>query len=75
MLTCLAPVVPHERRFELGQDAGRNLVIRVPASLNREGAPTRVLDGHVDIACERDDLFFGEHAPARPVPTTDDPMT
>jgi hypothetical protein len=48
-------------------------VIRVPASLNREAAPTRVLDGHVDIACERDHLFFGGHAPARPVPTTTTP--
>jgi hypothetical protein len=57
----------------LRQDAGRNLLIRVPASLNREAAPTRVLDGHMDIACERDDLFFGEHAPARPVPTTTTP--
>jgi hypothetical protein len=64
---------PHERRFELRQDAGRNLVIRVPASLNREGAPTRVLDGHVDIACERDHLFFGEHPPPRQVPTTTTP--
>jgi di/tripeptidase len=62
-----------ERRFELQQDAGRNLVIRVPASLNREAAPTRVLEGHVDIACKRDDLFFGGHAPARPVPTTTTP--
>jgi hypothetical protein len=39
-------------------------------SLNREAAPTRVLDGHMDIACDRDHLFFGEHAPARPIPTT-----
>jgi hypothetical protein len=69
------PSRAQERRFELGQDAGRHLVIRDPASLNREAAPTRVLEGHVDIACERDDLFFAEHAPARPVSTTDDPMT
>jgi hypothetical protein len=67
------PSRPQERRFELQQDAGRNLVIRVPASLNREAAPTVVLDGHVDIACERDRLFFGGHTPARPVPTTTTP--
>jgi len=64
------PSRPHELRDELRQDAGRSLVIRVQASLNSEAAPTRVLDGHVDIACECDHLFFGEHAPARPVPTT-----
>jgi hypothetical protein len=67
------PARSQDRRFELRQDAGRNLVIRLAASLNREAAPTRVLDGHVDIACERDHLFFGEHAPARPVPTTTTP--
>jgi hypothetical protein len=48
-------------------------VIRVAASLNREAAPTRVLDGHVDIACERDRLFLGEHTPARPAPPTTTP--
>jgi hypothetical protein len=48
-------------------------VIRVPASLNREGAPTRVLDGHVDIACDRNHLFFGGHTLARPVRTTTTP--
>jgi di/tripeptidase len=67
------PSRPQERRFEFQQDAGRNLVIRVPASLNREAAPTRVLDGHVDIVCERDHLFFGEHTPARLVPATTSP--
>jgi hypothetical protein len=69
------PSRPQERRFELQQDAWRNLVIRVPASLNREAAPTVVLDGHVDIACERDHRFFGGHTPARPGTNDDDPMT
>jgi dipeptidase D len=54
------PVIDHVRAwadqqgFELQQDAGRNLVIRVPASPGREGAPTVVLQGHLDMVCERD---------------------
>ena len=42
-----------ERGFELSQDAGRNLVIRVPATAGREAAPTLVLQGHLDMVCER----------------------
>ena len=54
------PVIEHvrawaaERGFELQQDAGRNLVIRVPATQGRESAPTVVLQGHLDMVCERD---------------------
>ena len=54
------PVIEHVRRwterhgFELRQDAGRNLVIHVPATPGREGAPTITLQGHLDIVCERD---------------------
>src|SRR4249919_759437 len=54
------PVIEHVREwadrhgFELQQDAGRNLVIRVPASPGREAAPTVVLQGHLDMVCERD---------------------
>ena len=54
------PVIEHVREwadrhgFELKQDAGRNLVIRVPASPGREAAPTVVLQGHLDMVCERD---------------------
>jgi dipeptidase D len=54
------PAIEHVREwadrqgFELQQDAGRNLVIRVPASSGRENAPTLVLQGHLDIVCERD---------------------
>ena len=36
------------------QDSGRNLVVRVPATRGREDAPTVVLQGHLDIVCERD---------------------
>jgi dipeptidase D len=54
------PVIEHVRRwadqhgFELQQDAGRNLVIRVPATPGRESAPTVTLQGHLDMVCERD---------------------
>jgi dipeptidase D len=55
-----APAIEHVREwadkhdFELLQDAGRNLVIRVPATSGRENAPTLVLQGHLDIVCERE---------------------
>ena len=42
-----------EHGFELRQDAARNLVVRVPASVGRESAPTLVLQGHLDMVCER----------------------
>ena len=54
------PAIEHVREwadqhgFELEQDAGRNIVVRVPASSGREAAPTVVLQGHLDIVCERD---------------------
>ena len=32
---------------------GRNLLVRVPASPGRENAPTVILQGHVDMVCER----------------------
>ena len=54
------PVIDHVRQwagqhgFELRQDVGRNLVIRVPATAGREGAPTVTLQGHLDMVCERD---------------------
>ncbi len=54
------PVIEHVRSwasgrgYALAQDSGRNLVIRVPASAGRESAPTLVLQGHLDMVCERD---------------------
>jgi dipeptidase D len=54
------PAIEHVRAwadahgFELRQDTGRNLVIRVPATPGRESAPTLVLQGHLDMVCERD---------------------
>jgi dipeptidase D len=43
-----------EHGFELQQDSGRNLVVRVPATPGRENAPTVILQGHLDMVCERD---------------------
>jgi dipeptidase D len=54
------PVIEHvrawadEHGFELQQDAGRNLVVRVPATPGRESAPTLTLQGHLDMVCERE---------------------
>jgi len=54
------PAIEHVRAwaekqgFELRQDAGRNVVIVVPATPGREDAPTVVLQGHLDMVCERD---------------------
>jgi dipeptidase D len=53
------PVIDHVRAwaaargYDLEQDMGRNLVIRVPASAGRESAPTVILQGHLDMVCER----------------------
>ncbi len=54
------PVIEHVRAWagdhglELREDAGRNLVVLVPATAGREAAPTVVLQGHLDMVCERD---------------------
>jgi dipeptidase D len=39
--------------FELRQDDATNLVTRVPATAGRESAPVVVLQGHLDMVCER----------------------
>ena len=41
-------------RLRVAQDSGRNLVIHVPATSGRESAPIIVLQGHLDMVCERD---------------------
>ncbi|HET7515327.1 MAG TPA: peptidase dimerization domain-containing protein, partial [Gaiella sp.] len=43
-----------EHGFEFHQDTGRNLVVRVPATPGREGAPVVSLQGHLDMVCERE---------------------
>jgi dipeptidase D len=39
--------------FEFRQDAAQNVVVRIPASAGRESAPVLVLQGHLDMVCER----------------------
>ena len=41
------------RGYEVHEDDARNLVIDVPATPGRESAPTVVLQGHLDMVCER----------------------
>ena len=43
-----------ERGFAADVDSARNVVVRVPASEGRAGAPTVVLQAHLDMVCERD---------------------
>ncbi len=65
------PVIAHvtawaeEHGFELTQDSGRNLVIRVPATPGRESAPTLILQGHLDMVCERDPASPNDPAEGR----------
>lgn len=42
-----------ERGLEARRDATGNIVVRVPASPGREAAPTVVLQGHLDMVCEK----------------------
>jgi dipeptidase D len=51
--------------FELQKDSGRNLVVRVPATSGRESAPTVVLQGHLDMVCERDPASPNDAAEGR----------
>ena len=65
------PVIEHVRAwaaqhgFELQEDAGRNLVVRVPATPGREGAPVVTLQGHLDMVCERDPASPNDPAEGR----------
>ena len=43
-----------ERGFDSDVDGAGNVVVRVPASDGRAGAPTVVLQAHLDMVCERD---------------------
>lgn len=40
--------------FELDADSAGNLVVHVPATAGRESAPKIVLQGHLDMVCERE---------------------
>ena len=65
------PVIEHVRAwaadhgFELHQDAGRNLVIRVPATPGRESAPIVSLQGHLDMVCEKEPSSANDPAEGR----------
>jgi dipeptidase D len=65
------PVIEHvrgwasSRGYELRQDSGRNLVVRVPATPGRESAPTLILQGHLDMVCERDPASPNDPAEGR----------
>ena len=72
------PVIEHvrawatHRGYELEQDSGRNLVIRVPATPGRESAPVLILQGHLDMVCERDSASPNDPAEGRIVVVRDD---
>src|SRR5262245_44965374 len=54
-----------ERDFEAARDAAGNLVVRVPATAARESAPTVVVQGHLDMVCERDPASPNDPAEGR----------
>jgi dipeptidase D len=51
--------------YQLEEDSGRNLVVRVPATHGRESAPTLILQGHLDMVCERDPASPNDPAEGR----------
>jgi acetylornithine deacetylase/succinyl-diaminopimelate desuccinylase-like protein len=63
-----APAIEHvhlwagEHGFEVEQDEGRNVVIRIPAPTGRESAPTVVVQGHLD-ALEYAPVFAVDDGP------------
>jgi len=65
------PMIEHVRAWAAGhgleveQDACRNLVIPVPATHGRESAPTVILQGHLDMVCERDPASPNDPAEGR----------
>ncbi|MGA9476172.1 MAG: hypothetical protein WBV21_00225, partial [Desulfobacterales bacterium] len=42
-----------ERRYPNRRDEAGNLCIKVPATAGREAAPTVILQGHMDMVCEK----------------------
>jgi len=45
--------VAEEKGFEADKDEAGNVVIRVPATEGNEDAPTVVMQGHLDMVCEK----------------------
>jgi dipeptidase D len=42
-----------ERRYQTRRDEAGNLCIKVPATAGRDAAPTIILQGHMDMVCEK----------------------
>jgi dipeptidase D len=42
-----------DRGFEVAQDAAGSMAIKVPATPGHENAPTIILQGHLDMVCEK----------------------
>jgi len=42
-----------DRGFEVVQDAAGSLTVKVPATAGHESAPTIILQGHLDMVCEK----------------------
>jgi dipeptidase D len=65
------PVIEHVRAWAAArglavkQDSGRNLVIPVPATPGRESAPTLILQGHLDMVCEKNPASPNDPAEGR----------
>ena len=65
------PAIQHVRAwaqdhgFDLRADAARNLVVSVPATTGREAAPRIILQGHLDMVCERDPTSPNDPAEGR----------
>ena len=43
----------HRKGWMLSTDAARNILMRVPASAGCEGAPVVVIQGHMDMVCDK----------------------
>jgi len=65
------PVIEHVHSwaeahgFQVRDDSARNLVVEIPATEGRESAPKTVLQGHLDMVCERDPASPNDPAEGR----------
>jgi dipeptidase D len=65
------PVIEHvhawasSHGFPVRDDSARNLVVEIPATSGRESAPKVVLQGHLDMVCERDPASPNDPAEGR----------
>ena len=56
-----------EHRYQTHRDEAGNLCIKVPATAGHENAPTIILQGHMDMVCEKtpDSRHDFDHDPIR----------